>query len=107
MKYRKQYIDVDVAISASGQMLPRIIHWTDGRKYTISKVKAIVPSPALKAGGQGDRYTVMLENQERYLFFERPTDSDDASMVGRSLCLLLHPDQDVWQRPGNGYHALL
>jgi len=46
-------------------------------------VKAIVPSPALKAGGQGDRYTVMLENQERYLFFERPTDSDDASMVGR------------------------
>ena len=68
MKYRKQYIDVDVAISASGQMLPRIIHWTDGRKYTISKVKAIVPS---------------LENQERYLFFERPTDSDDASMVGR------------------------
>ena len=29
MKYRKQYIDVDVAISASGQMLPRIIHWTD------------------------------------------------------------------------------
>ena len=83
MKYRKQYIDVDVAISASGQMLPRIIHWTDGRKYTISKVKAIVPSPTLKAGGQGDRYTVMLENQERYLFFERPTDSDDASMVGR------------------------
>ena len=47
MKYRKQYIDVDVAISSSGQMLPRIIHWTDGRKYTISKVKAIVPSPAL------------------------------------------------------------
>ena len=55
MKYRKQSIDVDVAISASGQMLPRIIHWTEGRKYTISKVKAIVPSPALKAGGQGDR----------------------------------------------------
>ena len=49
MKYRKQYIDVDVAISASGQMLPRIIHWTDGRQYTISKVKAVVPSPAMKA----------------------------------------------------------
>ena len=83
MKYRKQYIDVDVAMSASGQMLPRIIHWTDGRAYEVSQVKAVTPAPALKAGGQGDRYTVVLDRKERYLFFERPTDADDAAMVGR------------------------
>ena len=83
MKYRKQYIDVDVAMNASGQMIPRIIHWVDGRTYEISRVKSITPSPALKAGGQGDRYTIVLENQERFLFFERPTDSDDSAMVGR------------------------
>ena len=83
MKYRKQYIDVDVAMSASGQMLPRVIHWTDGRVYEVTQVKAVTPAPALKAGGQGDRYTVVLDRKERYLFFERPRDADDAAMVGR------------------------
>ena len=83
MKYRKQYIDVDVAISASGQMIPRVIHWTDGRTYEIDRVKAITPAPALKAGGQGDRYTGVLENRERYLFFERPTEAEDSFVVGR------------------------
>ena len=83
MKYRKQYIDVDVAMNASGQMLPRVIHWADGRSYTVTKVKSITPAPALKAGGQGDRYTVLLDRQERFLFFERPTDAEDSAMVGR------------------------
>ena len=83
MRYRKQYVDVDVEISSSGRMLPRILHWSDGRKYEIAKVKAVVPAPARKAGGQGDRYTIVVENQERYLFFERPTDNDDSAMIGR------------------------
>ena len=74
MKYRKQYINVDVVFDASGRMRPQVIHWVDGRRYEISRVKAIVPAAARKSGGQGDRYTVMLAGQERYLFFERPTD---------------------------------
>ena len=78
MKYRKQYINVDVVFDASGRMRPQVIHWVDGRQYEISRVKAIVP----KSGGQGDRYTVMLAGQERYLFFERPTDEHTA-IVGR------------------------
>ena len=83
MKYRKQYVDVDVAISTSGRMIPRVLHWNDGRKYEISRVKDVVPAPARKAGGQGDRYTIVVENKERYLFFERPTDTDDAVLIGR------------------------
>lgn len=82
-KYRKQYLDVDVTMSSSGKMLPQVIHWTDGRSYTVTRVKAVVPAPALKAGGQGDRYTVILDRQERFLFFERPTDADDSATVGR------------------------
>ena len=31
-------------------------------------------APALKAGGQGDRYTVMIGGHERYLFFEHNAD---------------------------------
>ena len=80
MRYRKQYVDVDVEISSSGRMLPRILHWSDGRKYEIAKVKAVVPAPARKAGGQGDRYTVCIRGQKRYLFFEHAARRDDPSL---------------------------
>ena len=82
MKYRKQYINVDVVFDASGRMWPQVIHWVDGRRHEISRVKPIVPAAARKSGGQGDRYPVMLAGQERYLFFERPTDEHTA-IVGR------------------------
>ena len=36
MKYRKQYINVDVVFDASGRMRPQVIHWVDGRRYEIS-----------------------------------------------------------------------
>ena len=75
MKYRKQYINVDVVFDTSGRMRPQVIHWVDGRRYEISRVKAIVPAAARKS-------TVMLAGQERYLFFERPTD-ERAAIVGR------------------------
>jgi hypothetical protein len=32
------------------------------------------PAPALKAGGQGDRYTVQIAGQQSYLFYETSTD---------------------------------
>lgn len=41
MKYRKQYINVDVVFDTSGRMRPQVIHWVDGRRYEISRVKAI------------------------------------------------------------------
>ena len=42
--------------------------------YEIDRIKAIQPAPALKAGGQGDRYTIMINGRERYLFFEHNAD---------------------------------
>ncbi|MCQ2453225.1 MAG: hypothetical protein MJ136_01390 [Clostridia bacterium] len=83
MKYRKQYVDVAVEMTADGRMLPRIIYWIDGRQYEISRIRAVTPAPALKAGGQGDRYTIVMEGKERYLFFERPTDAEADRTVGR------------------------
>ncbi|MCQ2458154.1 MAG: hypothetical protein MJ142_05400 [Clostridia bacterium] len=82
-KYKKQYVDVDVAMTADGTMLPRVIHWTDDQTFEITKVRSITPAPALKAGGQGDRYTILTEGRERFLFFERPTDADPEASVGR------------------------
>ena len=69
-KYKKEYIEVEVHFATDGTMLPRIIEWEDGHKYEIDRVLKIQPAPAMKAGGQGDRYTVMIGGQQRYLFFE-------------------------------------
>ena len=68
--YVRAYIDVDVHFTADGLMLPRMIEWEDGHRYEIDRVKMITPAPALKAGGMGDRYTVVIGGKERYLFFE-------------------------------------
>lgn len=83
MSARKQYIRVDVAMDSDGTMRPCQIHWTNGRKYEISRLIDVTPAPAMKAGGQGDRYTVLINGKERALFFERPTQDDDARKVGR------------------------
>ena len=73
--YRKQYVNVRVDFSEEGVMFPRSIIWTDDREYAIDRVKDIRSAPALKAGGQGDRYTVVINGQERFLFFEHNPDS--------------------------------
>ena len=72
--YRKQYITVRVDFSDDGLMVPRSILWTDGQEYPIDRIRDVRSAPALKAGGQGDRYTVMIGGRERYLFFEHNAD---------------------------------
>lgn len=54
-------------------MLPREITWEDGTKYAIDRVLDIRQAAAMKAGGQGDRYTVRINGSQSYLFFERST----------------------------------
>ena len=46
------------------------LRWTDGRLYAIDRVLDVRPAPSLKAGGQGQRYTVRIQGQERFLFLE-------------------------------------
>lgn len=69
----KTYVAVDVHFNEDGMMLPRRITWEDGQSYDIDRVKQIRQAAAAKAGGQGDRYTVVVNGMERYLFFERST----------------------------------
>ena len=75
----KAYVDVNVDF-IEGQMRPRSIVWQDGRKYDIDRVIDIRPAFAAKAGGQGDRYTIRIGDNIRYLFFER-----NASLSGDSI----------------------
>lgn len=67
----KVYVSVHASFDAEGRMFPRALTWEDGRVYEIDRVLDIRQAPAMKAGGQGDRYTISIQGQRSYLFFER------------------------------------
>lgn len=69
----KVYVAVKADFNEDGIMLPREITWEDGTKYAIDRVLDIRQAAAMKAGGQGDRYTVRINGSQSYLFFERST----------------------------------
>jgi hypothetical protein len=68
----KVYVSVNASFDADGTMIPTDLVF-DGRRYQIDKVLDIRQAAAMKAGGQGDRYTVRINGQQSYLFFERST----------------------------------
>jgi hypothetical protein len=69
----KVYVPVNASFDADGTMIPTALVF-DGRSYQINKVLDIRQAAAMKAGGQGDRYTVRINGQQSYLFFERSTE---------------------------------
>ncbi len=69
----KVYVAVKADFDENGGMLPRERTWEDGEKYAIDRVVDIRQAAAMKAGGQGDRYTIMVRGVQSYLFFERST----------------------------------
>lgn len=80
MKYRKVYVGVVAFFREDGLLLPRELLWEDGRRYRVDKVSDVRPSASMKAGGQGDRYTIWLNGQQRHLYFER-----NASLQGNNI----------------------
>ena len=81
-KNLKVYVPVDVEFRSDGTMLPRIITWEDGTRYEIDRVKDIRQAAAMRAGGQGDRYTIMIGGQQSYLYFERSA-NQTGNNIGR------------------------
>lgn len=73
IKSPKVYVAVKADFQEDGTMLPRELTWEDGEKYEIDRISQICQAAAMKAGGQGDRYTIWIGNKQSYLFFERST----------------------------------
>ena len=67
----KVYVSVAAVFRDDGAMLPTEITWEDGKKYAVDRVLDIRQASAMKAGGQGDRYTIQINGKQSYLFFER------------------------------------
>ena len=81
-EWRREYVPVVVSFDSTGRMRPLRITWRDGTHYNVTTVKGVMPAPALRAGGQGDRYTVEIRGQVTYLFFEHAENCDNPA-VGR------------------------
>lgn len=82
MNNTKVYVPVLASFDEDGRMIPRIIIWEDGHSYKIDKVTNIVQSAAMKSSGQGDRYTIVVNGKQSYIFFERTTNIT-GNIIGR------------------------
>ena len=70
----KVYVPVKASFDADGNIVPTEITWEDGRRYQIDRVTKVRQAAAMRSGGQGDRYTVLINGRESYLYFERSAD---------------------------------
>ena len=66
----KVYVGVTAMFEADGRLLPRSIHWEDGRTFEIDKILDVRRASSLKTGGSGIRYTVRIGRHETFLFIE-------------------------------------
>ena len=80
MNHKKVYVEVTASFRADGLLLPHEIVWEDGHHYEIDRVSDIRQAASAKVGGQGDRYTIIVNGKPKYLFFERNT-----SLTGNNI----------------------
>ena len=76
----KVYVAVAARFDNEGNLIPTSITWEDGREFEIDRVTDNRQAAAMKAGGQGDRYTVWINGRQSYLFFER-----SCSLTGNNI----------------------
>ena len=65
---RRVYVNVIARHDEQGGVRPREVEWEDGRRFEVDKLLDVRRAAALKAGGQGVRYTVRILGKETYLF---------------------------------------
>ena len=66
--------------NSEGVLIPLSLTWENGEEFEIDRVTDIRQAAAMKAGGQGDRYTIWVRGRQSYLFFER-----NNSLTGNNL----------------------
>lgn len=73
-------MDVVASFNAEGTLIALKLTWEDGTEYIIDRITDIRQAAAMKAGGQGDRYTIQVNGKQSYMFFER-----NASIRGNNI----------------------
>ena len=72
MNKEKVYVKVDSTFDPTGFMQPTSITWSDGRTFPIETVRDFRPAGTADNGYSGDCFTVLIQGQEKHLFFEHP-----------------------------------
>ena len=67
----KEYVKVRADFLPDGRIIPLMFKTEDGQKTLIDRVLEVRPAPALKAGGQGIRYTCRIGSGVIFLFRDR------------------------------------
>lgn len=75
------YVKVNSSFDETGYMRPVSIVWKN-RTLPIEDVKGFKPASAISRSLTGDCYTVVINGEEKHLFFEK-TDPLFPSRVGR------------------------
>lgn len=68
----KVYVKVRVDFLFDGTIKPLKFRSESGQPIIIDKILDVREAASLKAGGQGLRYTCLINDQILYLFFEDP-----------------------------------
>ena len=66
----KIYVAVIARFGIDGSITPTRIEWQNGKRFEINRIIDIRRAASLKAGGQGMRYTVLIGQQDAYLYLE-------------------------------------
>lgn len=79
---QRVYVKVNSDFDSTGAVTPRAIIWADGRTFKIESVRDFRPASTIQSGRSGDCYTVIIQGEEKHLFFER-TSTMFGSRLGR------------------------
>ena len=86
----KVYVKVRSFFDRIGDMQPTAIIWEDGREFKIDAVTDFYPANGQINAPKDDRYTVKINGEYKYLYFER-TDSYFPYRYGRWYVKVSHP----------------
>lgn len=76
------YVKVTSEFESTGYMRPLSITWKDGRKFIVQKIENFCPAGLAGNYQTVDRYTVWIQGQKKFLFFE-PVDPRFKGRLGR------------------------
>ena len=66
----RKNITVIAKMDENSKVTPLQIIWQDGRIFEVDKILDIRKKASTKGGGKGLRYTVLIKNQERYIWLD-------------------------------------
>lgn len=67
----KQYVDVMVMVTSSGEVRPFAVDWPDGRRFPIDEILKVSPPGPVLNGSSNQQYAVRFGRWKTILYLER------------------------------------